>query len=622
MPTDRTVSSRHAVVLAATLIVAQLAVRSWLVGTGNFYWDDLILIGRSATESIGSWAYFGHSHDGHFMPAAFLVAGLSTLLAPLNWAVPAVTLVALQALASVAVWRMIRVIVPPGHGVTRDFAAVAALAFYLFSPMTLPAFIWWAAGLNSLPLQAALAWIVADAVILTRGVAPGRVRGVVIRSSVIFVVALAFFEKSLFILPVAFVAAVLVARWLPATPGRGDPDPDLPTDPPLATAFVNGRRLWASLGVIFVVWGLLFLAVSDAASGAHSLRQTVALVWRSINNGVIPSLVGGPWHWERWVPSPPMGFAPIAMIVAGWLVAIGVGALAWRWRVGGGAVVVCAAAYVVLAQLPVMWNRSSVHTAVELAQTLRYLPDSALVLTLAAALLIASPPRPAPARSSGLRNPVAVRVSACALVIVAVVSTMISTIGYRASWVDDPTANYLANAKRALAANRDHTMLDQEVPPTILLPVTYPYNRISDVFGRLPDRSPFGDVTDALYLLDADGNLAPGAVAARRTIPAGRGTCARPELGSATQLRLDGPLLQWQWTLALAYCANMAGTAQVWLDGGSPVRVSFEAGLHVVYVRLGGGAQTLHVVPLTPGLAVHTGQSQIGEVVDARLLSR
>ncbi|MGC5249090.1 hypothetical protein ACPXB3_19435 [Gordonia sp. DT219] len=598
-----------------------------MVATGNFYWDDLILIGRASTMPILSWDYLGHSHDGHFMPAAFLVAGISTVLAPVHWVAPAITLLVLQALASVSVWRMIRVLTAPADGGPRrglvELASVGALAFYLFTPMTVPSFVWWAAGLNALPMQAAMAWIVADAVLLARGVAdPRRVRRIVIRSSLIFLLALTFFEKSLFILPVAFVVAVLVSR----ANSRPDDDAAAHGTGALGVAFVNGRRLWAPLAVIFVAWGLLFFSVSDATAGQHSLSQTAQLVWRSINRGVIPALVGGPWKWERWVPSPPMGFSATWMVVLGWLLVAAVVIWAVRARVGAVAVLVCTALYLVAAQIPVMWNRSSANTALELAQTMRYLPDAALVLTIALALLIAAPVR----RKAGEPQQISDigRVSTAAGVALAVAaalafaSSLISTASYQSSWTDDPTGAYLANTKRALAANRDNTMFDQALPLEVLLPVAYPYNQISATFGRLDDRPTFGDSTDRLFVLDNAGNLTPGAVTPRRTIKAGRGTCARPEVTGPAALRLDGPLIDWRWTIALGYCSNITGDAEMSLDGGHAVRVRLAAGLHVLYVQLDGHGTEVRIRPVTPSLAVHTGDGRVGEVVDARLLGQ
>lgn len=608
--------------MALALIVTQLVVRGWLALTGNFYWDDLVLIGRASSHPILSWDYLGHSHDGHFMPAAFLVAGVTTLIAPVQWILPALTLIVGQALASLAVWRMIRIIAPRAGA-----AALAALAFYLFTPMTVPAFAWWAAALNTLPMQAAMAWIVGDAVLLVRRRAAGEHSGpsyrtIVIRSSVIFVVALAFFEKSLFILPVAAVAAVLAARYTEAAetaPVRNDDPARALTDSALVRAFTAARGLWAVLGVLFILWTLVFFSVSDATAGMHSAAQTARLVLRSIDHALIPSLIGGPWTWDRWIPSPPMGFPSVWMMVAGWVVLVALVVWAIMRRRGSAVVVIAVALYAVAAQIPVMWNRSSANTALELAQTMRYLPDTALVITVGIALIVG-----APRRATGSRHSVSeaswAPVAATLVGALAVVSSVISLVSFADSWRDDPTADYLANARQALADNRDHTMLDQALPLEVLLPVAYPNNQISHVFGRLRDRPRFGNTTDRLMVLDTAGRMVPGAVTPARTIRAGKGACDRPEVTGATRLNLDGPLLHWRWTIALAYCADRPGEVQIGLDGGAPVRAPVQAGLHVVYVQAEGQGTTVSLRPLTPGLSLHTGEGRVGEVADARLV--
>ena len=77
---------------AAALIVAQLVIRAVLAFGGYFYWDDLILVGKAGTEGLLSPSYLFDDHDGHVMPAAFLVAGAIIRLAPLDWTWPAVSL--------------------------------------------------------------------------------------------------------------------------------------------------------------------------------------------------------------------------------------------------------------------------------------------------------------------------------------------------------------------------------------------------------------------------------------------------------------------------------------------------------------------------------------------------
>ena len=45
------IRSQTVTLAAIVLTVAALVVRGWLVATGNFYWDDLILIGRASSSA-------------------------------------------------------------------------------------------------------------------------------------------------------------------------------------------------------------------------------------------------------------------------------------------------------------------------------------------------------------------------------------------------------------------------------------------------------------------------------------------------------------------------------------------------------------------------------------------
>ena len=147
---------------AIILIAVQLVIRAILAFKGYFYWDDLILVGRAGTQDLFSPTYLFDDHDGHVMPGAFLVAGAITHLAPLNWIGPAVSLVVLQLLASLALLRALHVIL----------GWRPVLLIPLSSPSSphsaVPGFAWWAAALNSLPMLAAMAWVCADAILLVR----------------------------------------------------------------------------------------------------------------------------------------------------------------------------------------------------------------------------------------------------------------------------------------------------------------------------------------------------------------------------------------------------------------------------------------------------------------------
>src|SRR5271156_4245820 len=187
---------------AAVLGAVQLLIRGVLAFRGYFYWDDLILVGRAGTHSLLSPSFLFDDHDGHVMPAAFLVAGAITRLVPLNWVGPAISLVVLQLLASLALLRSLYVILG-----WRPVLLVP-LTFALFTPLGVPGFAWWAAALNSLPMLAALAWAGADAILLVRS---GKQRYAA-TGVLAYFGGLLFFEKAAVIPFVAFAVAALLCH--------------------------------------------------------------------------------------------------------------------------------------------------------------------------------------------------------------------------------------------------------------------------------------------------------------------------------------------------------------------------------------------------------------------------
>ena len=129
-------------------------------------------------------------------------------MAPLVWVWPAVSLLALQLLAALALLRTFYVLLGWRP------VLLLPLGFALFTPLTVPSFAWWAAGLNYLPMLAALAWVCGDAVLLVR---TGDRRYAVTAMAAYFA-GLLFFEKSAVIPFVAFTIAVLLC-WVSGQPG-------------------------------------------------------------------------------------------------------------------------------------------------------------------------------------------------------------------------------------------------------------------------------------------------------------------------------------------------------------------------------------------------------------------
>lgn len=576
---------------AVALIAVQLVIRAVLAFGGYFYWDDLILTGRAGTQSLLSAGYLFDDHDGHVMPGAFLVAGVITRLAPLNWIGPAISLVALQLLASLALLRALYVILG-----WRPVLLVP-LTFALFTPLAVPGFAWWAAALNSLPMLAALAWVCADAILLVRTGA----RRYAITGAAVYFGGLLFFEKAAVIPFVAFAVAALLAYV------GGD-------DGALRTVWRRGCRLWSVSLALTAAWIGVYLAVVDQKRWSFDLAMTWDLLSRSFTHGIVPGLAGGPWSWQRWAPASPWATPPAAAMVLGWLVLVAVVAVSLLRKQRIGPVWLAALGYAVACQIPIYLMRSSRFTALELAQTLRYLPDLVVVLALLAAVGFCAPNRPGRRvlDASAARTLVAVGVA-----VAFVASSMYSTATFLRVWRDSPVPSYLHNARSSLAAAHAESsapLLDQEVDPLILQRVAWPENLASHMFALLRDRPEFAGATTEPRMFDSAGRLVDAKVTWVRTIVPGPapqcGYLVQP--GVPVRMPLDGPLLPADWTTEINYLANSEGSMTMTLSEGVETKIPVHPGLNRVFVRLSGAGDAIQVAATTAALSVCIASGPLG----------
>jgi len=584
-------------VAAAGLIVLQLGIRAVLAFGGYFYWDDLILVGKAGTEGLLSPSYLFDDHDGHVMPAAFLLAGAIIRAAPLDWTGPAISLVALQLPASLALLRALYVIL----GWRR--VLLVPLTFALFTPLAVPGFAWWAAALNSLPMLAALSWVCADAILLVR---TGN-RRYAVTGVLAYFGGLLFFEKAAVIPFVAFAVAAL-SRHV-----RGDRAAVL-------TVWRAGVRLWVASLTLTLAWVAVYLAVVNQRRWSFDLAMTWALLWRSITHGIVPGLAGGPWHWGRWAPASPWATPGPVVMALGWLVLTGLLGLSLARKQRIGPVWLTAAGYAVACQVPIYLMRSSKQTALELAQTLRYLPDLVVVLALLAAVALSAPNRPGAARRLDASPKRAVAVGIAATLFV--VSSLYSTATFLTSWRDNPAQPYIRHAEASLAAahaNSNAPLLDQEVDPLVLQRVVGPESLASHLFALLRDRPEFASATTQLRMLDSSGRLIPARVTWVRTIEAGPmprcGYFAQPD--KPARLVLDGPLLPADWTVELNYLANSDGSMTLSLTQGPDVKVPVHPGLNRVFARLPGAGDAITVRADTAALSLCLASGPVGFVAPA-----
>lgn len=577
------------VAIAATaLIAAQLMVRGVLAFGGDFYWDDLILVGRAGTQGLFSPSYLFDDHDGHVMPAAFLLAGVITKLAPLNWFWPALSLVILQVLMSLALSRALWAILGWRP------ALLVPLTFALFTPLAIPGFTWWAAALNSLPMLTAMCWFVADAVLLDRTGDRRYAAG----AMGAFLGGLLFFEKSVVIPFVAFAVVALLAYL------RGDGWSSL------RRTWRQGAVLWLPAGALTAAWIVLYLVVVDQKRWSTDLSMTWSLLQRSFTHGVLPGLVGGPWRWERWVPSSPWAEPSSFVIGLGAFALVATVLLTCYRKQRLGLVWLTLLGYLIASQVPIYLMRSSAFTALLLAQTLRYLPDLVVVATLLAAVGLTAANRPSSTcLDSSARRTVAVSLALALFV----GSSLVSTAGYLRSWRNNPASPYIANVKESLAAVADGpSVLDQEVDPLVLQNVVRPENLLSHMFALVRPRPEIGSTTTQLRMLDRYGHLLDAQVTWVRAITEGPVTGCGYLVQSTQTLPLTGPLLPADWIVELNYLANTEGAVWASFTNGPRVKVPVRPGLNRVFIRLPGSGNSLTLQPITQSLSLCVAVGPVG----------
>jgi hypothetical protein len=472
------------------------------------------------------------------------------------------------------------------------------VTFALFTPLAVPGFAWWAAALNSLPMLAALAWVCGDAVLLVR---TGNQRYAV-TGLLVYVGGLLFFEKAAVIPFVAFAIVVLLAY----VTGTGSP----------TLVWRGGIRLWVTSLAVTAAWIAVYLAVVDQKRWSLDWSMTWDLLSRSVTHGIVPGLVGGPWDWQRWAPASPWGTPPATVMVLGWVALAAVVAVTVIRKRRIGPIWLVAVGYAVACQIPIYLMRSSQYTALELAQTLRYLPDLVVVLALLAAVGLCAPNRQRAAWLDASRVRTAVIVVATTAFMA---SSLYSTATFLTSWRDNPAQPYLQNAVAGLAAaslESSAPMLDQEVDPMVLQRVVGPENRASHMFALVRDRPEFSSTTTDLRMLDSSGRLVGAQVTWVRSIVEG----PAPQCGYLVQpdfpvrMPLDGPLLPADWTAEINYLANSDGSLTMSLAEGVEVKVPVRPGLNRVFVRLPGAGDAIDVRANTAALSVCIAAGPVGFV--------
>ena len=257
------------------LVVATAAWRWWTISHWSWFADDWIYLYE--TQQQGFLAYVFQGYNSHLMPGQFLVTWLITAWQPLDFGLAAVVLT-LFAVASLLAWAAaLREIF--GEKVQ----LLLPLLLLALSPLLLMPTVWFASGVQVLPLQLFMGLSV---LFLARYVLRGGRRRDVVWLVVSFAAGLFFWEKALLIMiPVAFVGYLLVEGSPVARIRRLVPVLAAPTvlAAVYAVVYLTTRRSGA-------------IGIQTTQFAPRSFGEWWEFMTASMRNIGLPTIAGGPFE--------------------------------------------------------------------------------------------------------------------------------------------------------------------------------------------------------------------------------------------------------------------------------------------------------------------------------------
>jgi hypothetical protein len=591
---------------AAGLAAVSILIRVWVASSGYFSLDDYVFYTRSAALPLWSEELLLTPYNGHLMPGAMIWVWVSTQLAPLAFTPVFLTCIALQLVIDWLFYLVLRKLFGTRRGILVPFTV------FLFTTLTLPALVWWAAALNQLPQQLAM---LGALLVHLRFVETGRLR-YALASTGCIAGGLAFSEKTALTIPLIFAIT-----WLFLTPGSL-----------LSSLRATIRTYWMAW-VVYLAAGAAYttyylLNVESPLREGRTFSQAVEMLDMALRDTVVPGLVGGPWTWA------PVGEVdsladphPVAQVIA-MLVVGGAVVLSMRLHKGAGRAWAFAA-LALLVEVALIWaTRAQLVGAAAVASEYRYFTDYATVAVLALAFAflpvrtaaqVEGPPilspRPGAPELSGeaIREhfPTALGFLCVALV----VSSAISAATYRTRWSDNPGREYFANADHDLRAQKTPPVLYNGPVPTrvvwrLLWPATLP-SRLLPPRGLEFTTLKRGEPTSRLMDLAADGHLRRSQVTGYPAEPGPDTGCGWRIEDETVEIPLESDAFYWDWIVALSYDAEEDVTLRL-SAGRTSTRLRLAPGGHTVYVRIEGRVSSLRLATEGGSSSVCVEQATVG----------
>ncbi|HEX6876169.1 MAG TPA: hypothetical protein VF165_10975 [Nocardioidaceae bacterium] len=582
---------RRVVLAGLGLIALQLGFRAWAVFGSWFQFDDFAFLSRAYNNDLG-WGYLTEAYGGHLMPGGFLLTWLFAGYDPLGYWPYAATLLFLQAVASIGFLRLLV------HLFGRTAAILPLLALYLFSVISMPAFIWWAAGINQLPMQIALFFGLTSHVTYLR---TRRVR-YVFATLAWTVFGLLFYEKTLLV----FLAYGLVALAYFATGPLGS----------------RLRQLWRSYRSGLLLHGALALAyvsvyvVTSMNFNPNQANDTPVfpVAYRFIFKAFSTGIIGGPWHWMNLRPIGSVADPSDVVVFLSWLALGYLVYLAYTSRVNSVRAWSLTLTFL-FANLLLLAAARAFLVGPVIGLEYRYQTELSAVFALSVGLaflpLVGAQETVRPRGRAVL--PFRPESAVAAVTVAFLVGSVISNLQYVRHWQDsNPGRGYFAAVERSLARQQDRVPLaDQAVPSTIMWGFRYPENTYSRVLRLYEDEVRYPAVTnDRLFVFNDKGVLRPAAITSARVgLP--HSGCGYLLHGSSVAIPLNGPVTGGGWWVRLGYLARSGGTMTV-TAGRRVHHASIERGVHSLYFEASGDFDTIRLSAPSPGVSLCTNDVTLG----------
>ncbi len=584
--------------VAVGMIVAQLAFRAWALLGGWFQQDDFRLMARAADSDL-TWAFVTQSYDGQFMPGGWTVQWVMTQLVPLEWGWHAALLLTLQAVASFGMYRLLVNL----FGV-RPFV-LALLAVYLFSVITLPATIWWAAALNQLPMQIAIIFGLSAHLTYLR---TGRFWHALV-AAVWAVIGLAFYGKTaLLFLLIAFITIGYFAEGNLVERLRS-----------VARRYWRGFALYVAIGLVYVAGYSLF---GDSSSRVAWTTQDLAWGFIRVLGTALPTgLLGGPLAWTDSVvamatPDPP---TIQVLVAAGALLLLIEQSLSTRKRaVAPWAFLLL----VVTLDLILAWRfRGSAFGGLGLEY--RQLTDIGIVAILCFGLAWVRIPDSADGPVTRRRSFLESRRTIIGLVCIVVAVGFLSASLFVSHWhgVDDGEEYFDNLAVDVRTSEGTVDLVDAPVPERVLWSLAYPENLQSRQLVLLGDDLRFPDSSDNLRMVTDEGRIVP--VLLEETTFAERSAdqnCGHAVRTGPVTLELIVPPPDETLWMRVPYLVSADTSLEIRLSNGSEAVVPVHRGLGGAWMQVTEGVSSIGlrlVGPNAPGATLCTNDITVGTPVPA-----